>query len=171
MAQERRDLVGIEVRRLQQGGEVADPCSFMISGPASGRSGRLLGQVFEGSSRLGHQGHAYYYFLALRNDVVVGLLGELAADRGLKGREVAVCLEACKKGHFLREESVPDAFQEAGGGFLVVYIPLFFVHPDLDGCMHAAVEIGEHEEAAAKGFADLAAGGDGVGEDDPYEGD
>ena len=47
----------------------------------------------------------------------------------------------------------------------------FTGEPELDGRVHAAVELGEDEESASQGLAEGGFGGYGVGEDDPEEGD
>lgn len=55
-----------------------------------------------------------------------------------------------------------------GGGGVGVE---FAGEPELDGCVHAAVEFGEDEESASESLAEGGFGGYGVGEDDPEEGD
>lgn len=117
-----------------------------------------------------HQRHTRKNPLDLGDDIVVDLLGELPADRRLKGTEMTVHAQAGQQRHFLFEYRVPRALEMVARRSAVFDIAQSCGQPELDRRVHVAVELGEHEETAAEEFAELRFRRDRIWEYHPKKG-
>lgn len=118
-----------------------------------------------------HERHAGQNTLDLRDDVIVDLLREFPPDRWLKGTEMTMRPQSSQQHHLLSEDLMPRRLELISRRGSVLEITQSIAQPELDRRMHAAVELGQHEQTSDEELAKLGFGGYWVGEDYPEEGD